>query len=685
MIKEDLNTRNCYDKNVIINENIFNDSNCNNNKDASSKETEKQENIITNNEDNADNNNNNNKDNSLEDINLLLNKINFENILSNDTSTNKSTSNCIFNSNLFNVVNEKNKILEILKLKVLNNVDFKVKKEMFNISYIKNLINQNIETKRYINSIKDKINLVINNNNKNVFFIIKNIKNKLLDSKSTKLKDNDEKLNSIKKYSNTNKTYNIKLLLCNYYHTIQLLLDEPSFIIEMNKKIYNQILLDINSIVINNKYNSCVHLINGVNIQDILKDDVNSNENTFINEIDVDATTNNTNNRVNKSIVIKNFVNFKSILSNIYTSKSKNLINNKSNIGEFNFRLKIFDFSWYIKIYSNLIKNIFITDEISLNDKKRREIFIEYIKEKNRFNLRELCISGIPPSLRKEIYMCILNIDNLETINKKTDNTSDTIDFEDNPELNKINNKLNLYHEESYLAIDYIINEDIKIVADSESFFLQIDKIYYLIRKIIRDPKILTLTQSIKPLLYINSITTSTDNKNTVVPFPPSGIIPYQGICYQCGVFTYLSKDENIIYSIYSIFYSKYLCKINSYSTDYNSLLSLLYNLNNLVYTLLSELNSIFIKYNFDINEEVIRWFYTSFGELLSIQDIFIIYDIILLSESNHIFVLVAFSIINYKKESLYLCNSKNDIINCLNSIKYEEIRIVELINNILE
>ncbi len=529
---------------------------------------------------------------------------------------------------------EKNEVLSLLK-EYLNKNSFDCN---INLSkdFIKSILINNNEFRSILSSIKEKT-LSKQNKNKNV---LSNISN------------NDSKLIFL------------------YLDKFSLLYDEPSFIIDLNKRIFN------NAIgIINNTISNKIKLISPLNGN---KDNTNSSI-AFNNDLAKEAPLSDiddlddqqpSSQKINIYYIedSKNLVSPKTILNELYNTKSNNisLITKTQFNSSFAFKFKIFDLDWYLKLFNQIISCLVNATEDSINNKKRRDTITELINENNKLSLKEVLIKGIPPSLRKDVYSFFLG--------------KITLPLDANEGLDN-NSKYLSYQNDTYLLTEYIINEELKNLSDTENYFLHMDIIVLIIKQLFRDTSLLTKNQSVKPLLYLSL--NSTSEKRSLV-YPPSGVIPLYGICYQCAPFSYLSSDVNMIYSIYSEYYCKYLSKISSFSSDNNSLISLLINFENLFSLLFTDIKQHFASLYYDINTEVCKWFLNSFTEVLSVQDVFILYDIILLTDSNHIFVLCALGIINYKKKHILTLSTAKDILNSLYFIKFEEIRIVELIKEIL-
>ena len=112
---------------------------------------------------------------------------------------------------------EYNEILSIMK-KLIDKGDIKITKDSFNIQNLKNILLSFPEFEQEINSLKEKLKSQ-NDKNSNWFFMLK-----LLNKKKGK---------------------NALILINNINSNFQVMMNEPKFIIDLNKRIYNLYIDDI--------------------------------------------------------------------------------------------------------------------------------------------------------------------------------------------------------------------------------------------------------------------------------------------------------------------------------------------------------------------------------------------------------------------------------------------------------
>jgi hypothetical protein len=333
--------------------------------------------------------------------------------------------------------------------------------------------------------------------------------------------------------------------------------------------------------------------------------------------------------------------------------------------------------------------------------------------------LLEFCKEGIPNSLRKNVYSCLLNVSN-------------------HYQIKDINQNDNVF------IFDYYILRDAHKISQGENYFLFEENLIRLLCLMIRDHNLITEIQGIRPMLTINlakneignlynenrnskvnelkiisikrqkeddkslfslkdkeneiNIIKSIDKKNVnkensnlsspniYIPFPPSGLFPNYGFASQMAPFTYMSNNIDDYYLIAKLFFGKYLSFLSSFTSHKKSLLSLLSSFDNIFFTMncFASLKEHFKNKKFDINEEIIMLFMTSFSNVVDPQNVFKIYDLIIITDNMGIFVLFALAVVYYLKDELLNANNVDEIFNTFENIIYALCDALELMRDFI-
>ena len=579
---------------------------------------------------------------------------------------------------------EYNEILSIMK-KLIDKGEIKITKDSFNIQNLKNILLSFPQFEQEINSLKEKLKSQ-NDKNSNWFFMLK-----LLNKKKGK---------------------NALILINNINTNFQVMMNEPKFIIDLNKRIYNLIIDDIKMKQSNYKM---ISIINGnfstelFNMKDEFFEKKNFSE-------------------IQPALLLKEIYDAENPNLNIFMKQNETLLTEWEKKRRFKFYLNGYNLENLKSTYSKLILTWCLYNEEQINQKKRRNIFFKLVQENNKMQLLELCKEGIPNSLRKNVYSCLLNVSN-------------------NYQIKDINQNDHVF------IFDYYILRDAHKIASGENYFLFEENLIRLLCLMIRDHNLITEIQGIRPMLtldlsknndyddeicynneininknsilndlkvipikrqideddktlfyekdkYINDKNTikSIEKKNNIfnnsesenphiyLPFPPSGLFPNYGLAFQMAPFTYMSNNIDDYYLIAKLFFGKYLSFLSSYTSNKKSILSLMSSFDNIFYSMecFSSLKEHFKNKKFDINEEIIILFMTSFSNVVDPQNVFKIYDLIIITDNMGIFVLFALSIVYYLKDELLNSNTCEEIFSTFENIVYDQCDALELMKDFL-
>jgi len=213
------------------------------------------------------------------------------------------------------------------------------------------------------------------------------------------------------------------------------------------------------------------------------------------------------------------------------------------------------------------------------------------------------------------------------------------------------------------------------MTVSNENYFLFEDMIKKTLKKLLRDRNLLHEIQGIRPIIIVHSQDSDED-----CIYPYSGFFPMSGLGYQCAPFSYMSINPNEIYAVLRTFFAKYLSHLSSYTTNNNSILFLIYNFYHHFCKFFKDLQMHFQKVSFDILEIVFEWFSYGFCNIIGPKEAFYLYDMIVISDNMIIFVYFALGLILYKKNLILNSNSKEEIKNILDYLKFDDIISYEIL-----
>ena len=483
------------------------------------------------------------------------------------------------------------------------------------------------------------------------------------------------------------------------------MMNEPDFIIDLNRRIYNLIVEDIKMKQPNYKM---ISIINGNFSTELfnIKEEFYKQENFS---------------EIQPSLILREIYESANPNLNIFMKQNESLLTEWEKKRRFKFYLNGYNLNSLKSTYSKLIMTWCLYNEEQTNQKKRRNNFYKLVQENNKMQLLELCKEGIPNSLRKSVYSCLLNVSNHYQI--KDINQNDHV-----------------------FIFDYYILRDAHKISAGENYFLFEENLIRLLCLMIRDHNLITEIQGIRPMLTINlskkdedddnmrSNEYSSSNNNDVklipikkennideinknigldsdkniiksvdkkaynnpenvsgnptiyLPFPPSGLFPNYGLASQMAPFTYMSNNIDDFYLIAKLFFGKYLSFLSSYTSNKKSILSLLASFDNIFFSLecFSSLKQHFRNKKFDINEEIINLYMTSFSSVVDPQNVFKLYDLIIITDNMGIFVLFALSIVYYLKDELLNSNTIEEMFSTFENIVYDQCDCLELMKDFI-
>ena len=570
---------------------------------------------------------------------------------------------------------EYNEILSIMK-KLIDQGVIKITKDSFTIQNLKNILLSFPQFEQEINSLKEKLKFQ-NDKNSNWFFMLK-----LLNKKKGK---------------------NALILINNLESNFQVMMNEPKFIIDLNKRIYKLIIEDIKQKELNHKM---ISIING-----------NFSSELFSRKEEIYNLKNFS--EIKPTLFLKEIYESSNPNLNIFMKQNETFLTEWEKKRRFKFYLNGYNIENLKATFSKLILTWCLFSEEQIKKKKRRNTFFKLVQENNKMQLLELCKEGIPNSLRKNVYSCLLNVSN-------------------HYQIKDINQNDNVF------IFDYYILRDAHKISQGENYFLFEENLIRLLCLMIRDHNLITEIQGIRPMLTINlakneignlynenrnskvnelkiisikrqkeddkslfsdkdkeneiNIIKSIDKKNVnkensnlsspniYIPFPPSGLFPNYGFASQMAPFTYMSNNIDDYYLIAKLFFGKYLSFLSSFTSHKKSLLSLLSSFDNIFFTMncFASLKEHFKNKKFDINEEIIMLFMTSFSNVVDPQNVFKIYDLIIITDNMGIFVLFALAVVYYLKDELLNANNVDEIFNTFENIIYDQCDALELMRDFI-
>ena len=226
---------------------------------------------------------------------------------------------------------EYNEILSIMK-KLIDKGEIKITKDSFSIQNLKNILLSFPQFEQELNSLKEKLKSQ-NDKNSNWFFMLK-----LLNKKKGK---------------------NALLLINNIEYSFQVMMNEPKFIIDLNKRIYDLIIDDLKMKQANYKM---ISIINGNFSTELFNIKENFYKTQHFSDLKPETLLREIYEAVNPNL-------------NMYMKQSETLLTEWEKRKRFKFYLNGYSLESLKTTYSKLIFNWCLYNEEQINQKKKKKYF----------------------------------------------------------------------------------------------------------------------------------------------------------------------------------------------------------------------------------------------------------------------------------------------------------------------
>jgi hypothetical protein len=207
--------------------------------------------------------------------------------------------------------------------------------------------------------------------------------------------------------------------------------------------------------------------------------------------------------------------------------------------------------------------------------------------------------SGVPSSIRPKIWKNLLGV-----------SSSDKEKAYYESLLKDITNRR--------LLVDDMVHNDVKRTSDDENYFIFEENIDMTMLTFSRDSQVYR-DCAIKPIALMS---VTMDNSVTNVPYPPSGVIPFEGISLLASPFCYLYNKPEEIYFVFRNFYTRHLCKLHTISSKPESLLHLCKTFEDLLQYHDPQLFYHLTEMEIQPLEIAFNWIYQAFSGYLSVDQV---------------------------------------------------------------
>ncbi|XP_037928020.1 TBC1 domain family member 19 isoform X2 [Teleopsis dalmanni] len=224
----------------------------------------------------------------------------------------------------------------------------------------------------------------------------------------------------------------------------------------------------------------------------------------------------------------------------------------------------------------------------------------------------------------------------------------------------------------SVITIDHIADKlvfkDIQLTASNDDqYFVFEDILYQILLCFSRDEYV---DEQIVAENYVS--------RGKYYDAPPSGVVPFHGICMFAAPFCYLYKDPIQMYFTFRAFYIRFFHPLITIQTHPQGIVSLCLLYERLLQTHEPELWSHLRQLEIHPIKLVFKWLMRAFSGHLHPDQLLILWDLILAYDSLEILPLFCTIILSFRKECLLQVNSWEQIENVLADLS--SIQVIPLI-----
>lgn len=247
--------------------------------------------------------------------------------------------------------------------------------------------------------------------------------------------------------------------------------------------------------------------------------------------------------------------------------------------------------------------------------------------------------TGLPPSIRPKIWSRLLNV---------TSSEKDKLYFR----------QLMMDVSKRKLMVDSMVHNDVKRTSDDENYFIFNEVIDAVMIAFSRDSQVYDQCK-IKP---VAPMTMTSSSNITSIPYPPSGVTPFEGISLMASPFAYLYDRVEDLYFAFRNFYCRYLCKLHTISSKNQSLIHLCKMFEDLLQNHDPQLFYHLIQLKIAPLEIAFNWIYHGFAGYLNVDQLLLLWDRILGFDNLYLLPILSVAIFSFRSKFLLRVETKQEI-----------------------
>eukprot|EP01063_Lacrimia_lanifica_P001943 TRINITY_DN11004_c0_g1_i1.p1 TRINITY_DN11004_c0_g1~~TRINITY_DN11004_c0_g1_i1.p1 ORF type:complete len:568 (+),score=238.93 TRINITY_DN11004_c0_g1_i1:163-1866(+) len=208
------------------------------------------------------------------------------------------------------------------------------------------------------------------------------------------------------------------------------------------------------------------------------------------------------------------------------------------------------------------------------------------------------------------------------------------------------------------LLVDDVIRMDLRECSNDDKYFVFDDTLEKVLLPLVHDAYCRPYMEAaMAPFAGLDS--KGTDVLNA---YPPSGIIPFEGLAALCAPLCFLYTDIVDVFFTFRAMFCKYWVNLQTISTKPESILTLSKLFERVVRAYNPDVVYHCISHNLRPLEVAFPWLFSAFSGYLEVEQVLHLWDRVLAYDSLHILPILAAAIFLWRGRSILQCESAQEI-----------------------
>ncbi|XP_042871283.1 TBC1 domain family member 19-like [Penaeus japonicus] len=290
-----------------------------------------------------------------------------------------------------------------------------------------------------------------------------------------------------------------------------------------------------------------------------------------------------------------------------------------------------------------------------------RLIIGQKVVEKNHGPLsKEFCKTGCPAGLRAVLWHQVLGLEVTDKHCKYFEELKKGV----------------VQHE---LLVDKLIMKDIQLTASNDDqYFVFEDILYQVLLCFFRDTEVLSHFEHSSASPPLSVARGQTPSPDTLVAYPPCGIIPFHGFTMYAAPLSCLYEDPVQLYFTFREMYCRYWYRLHVVTSHNQGAAALALQFELLLQSSETRLWQHCAAMGIQLLPIVFKWIVRGFSGYLIPDQLFILWDVVLSWESLEVLPVLALAIVSFRRENLMDVTSQQSADAVLSDIT--AIRVIPLL-----